>query len=191
MYQLKATRVLYQTSKYAPVAVLQLDITVPAEISSRAQISESLERIGSDGFQNLLPLSGETSAVCIYCDLALGLQQSVGHSVQYCRVQETDATLEQRVFIEYEEKASALYAAEVATGLLNGIAGQQDISQLQQVLDEFEVYSRLRVLDSNSRLLINAARRQDIPVIRPVLPRSLSKLFAATSKLNTASSSVV
>ena len=69
MYQLNATRILYQTSKYAPVAVLLLDITVPAEIGSRAQISESLERIGRDGFESLLPQSGETSAVSIYCDL--------------------------------------------------------------------------------------------------------------------------
>lgn len=173
MYHINATRILYQTSKYAPVAVWQLDITVPAEISSRAQISESLERIGSDGFQNLLPLSGETSAVCIYCDLVLSLQQSVGHSVQYCRVQETDATLEQRVFIEYEEEASALYAAEVASVLLNGIIEQLDHSRLQPWLEEFASYSRPRVLDSNARLLIKAAQRQDIPVLRPLLPSSL------------------
>jgi len=28
-YHLNATRVLYQTSKYAPVAVIQLDIMIP------------------------------------------------------------------------------------------------------------------------------------------------------------------
>jgi len=173
MYHINATRVLYQTSKFAPVAVVQLDITVPAETSSRTQISESLDRIDSDGFENLLSLSGQSSAVSIYCDLALALQRSVGHSVQYCRVEEMDAAHEQRVFIEYEEEAAALYAAEVAVELLNGILAQQDSSQARQILEEFSEYARPRTLDSNTRVLIHAAGRQDIPVLRPGLPRSL------------------
>ena len=90
MYQLKATRVLYPTFKYAPVAAVKLDITVPAEIGSRAQISESLERIDNGSSGNLLSPSDKGSAVGIYADLVLGLQKSVGHSVQYCRVQEMD-----------------------------------------------------------------------------------------------------
>jgi cyanophycin synthetase len=181
MYHINATRILYQTSKYAPVAVLQLDITVPAETGSRAQISESLDRMGGDGFVNLLSLSGQSAAVNIYANLVLGLQRSVGHSVQYYRVQENGTEGEHRVFIEYEEEATALYAAEVAVELLNGILAQQDSSQARQILEEFAAYSRPRTLDSNARLLINAARRQDIPVIRPLLPTSLYASAAEAS----------
>ncbi len=173
MYHLKVTRVLYQTSKYAPVAVLQLDVSVPEEIDTRAQISAGLDQVGSGSPGSLLTPSGEASAIYIFCDLVLGLQRSVGHSAQYCRVRESDTTGEFRVFVEYEEEASALYAAEVATGLLNGVLEQREISELQTLLKEFEAFSRPRVLDSNARLLIDAARRQDIPVIRPLLSKSL------------------
>ena len=174
MYRLDATRILYQTSRYAPVAVLQLDITVPEEYGAREQVSASLDRLDCDGFEDLLQPSGKASAVNIYCDLVLGLQQSVGHSVQYYRSQQMDAALEYRVFIEYEEEAAAIYAAEVATQLLNEILEHPGHAQLQQLLKEFEAYSRPRVLDSNSRLLIRAAGRHGIPVLRPLLPKSIN-----------------
>ncbi|MCP4048678.1 MAG: hypothetical protein GY732_22095 [Gammaproteobacteria bacterium] len=169
---MKTTRILYQTSKYAPVAVLRLDVTVPAEIGSRAQISESLERIDNGSSGGLLSPSGKGSAVDIYADLVLGLQKSVGHSVQYCRLQEMDTTLEYRLFIEYEEEGVALYAADLAIQLLDDVLEHQDNSELQQMLKEFAAYSRPRALDSNARLLIGAARRKGIPVIRPLLPTS-------------------
>lgn len=92
MYQLNASRILYQTSKYAPVAALQLEIAVPEDPASREQICTGLDRLGSSGFADLLSPSGESSAAGIYCDLVLGLQCSAGHSVQYYRMEETDST---------------------------------------------------------------------------------------------------
>jgi cyanophycin synthetase len=178
MYHLNATRILYQTSKYAPTGVLQLDITVPAETADRQQISESLDQLDSNGFTGLLSPAGEASAASVYCDLVLGLQRSVGHAVQYCRVEDTDNADEYRVFIEYEEEASSLYAAETAIQLLNDVLQQRDMSHSRLRLREFEAYARPRLLDSNARLLIQAARRKSIPVLRPLLPTSLSATAA-------------
>ena len=178
MYHINATRILYQTSKYAPVAVLQLDITVSGNIGIMEQISAALDKPGSSNFAHLLSPCDEASAVDMYCDLVLALQRSVGHSVQYCRVEEMDSTDEYRVFVEYEEDTTALYAAELASQLFNGIVEQQDNSQLQQLLEEFEVYARPRALDSNTRLLVSAAKRHDIPVYRSQLP---SSLYASTA----------
>ena len=173
MYYLDTTRVLYQTSRYAPVRVLQLDIRIPEVFGSWEQISTSLDRIGAGNIASMLPSWGKVSEAQIYSDLVLGLQQSVGHPVQYCRIQGREATLEFRVFVEYEEEAVALFASYVAIELLNSILQQQHDSQLRELLNEFEEYSRPRTLDSNTRLLINAARRQDIPVIQPLLSKSL------------------
>jgi len=174
-YHLNATRVLYQTSKYAPVAVIQLDITTPTGESAglnKAQINSGLYQVSAGSTGGPLSLSREDSPAEMYCDLVLELQRYAGHSVEYSRAQDSEPNHGHRVFIEYEEQTTALYAGELATELLNAIIKNGDspgagaIEALQQSLDEYVKYALVRSLDPNTRLFMQAAKRQDIPLLR-------------------------
>jgi len=174
-YHLNATKVLYANSNYAPVAVVQLDMEIPAEESAvfnRTAINAGLFQISEDSSSGPLSLSDDVSPVEIYCDLVLELQRYAGHSVQYSQVQPVEASSSYRIFIEYEEQATALYAGELAAELLNAImvnksnTGTKALAARQQALDEYVEFAVSRCLDTNSRLLIQAANRRHIPLIR-------------------------
>jgi len=119
-FHLNTTRILYQSSKYAPVAVVQLELEVPPEESIELSPAAGLDQISSGSSGDLLALSRTGSPLEVYCALVLGLQRYGGHSVTYSRAEKNDADQEYRVFIEYEDHATALYAAELAVDLLNG-----------------------------------------------------------------------
>ncbi len=174
-YHLNTTKVFYANSSFAPVAVVQLDMEIlpgkSAEFNHTA-INAGLFQISSGSSGGPLSLFDAGSAAAIYTALVLELQRYAGHSVQYSRLQTSEVASEFRAFIEYEEQATALYAAELATELLNAImvskdnAGLESLASLQLSLDEYVSYAAARCLDPNSRLLMQAAERLHIPLIR-------------------------
>jgi len=170
-FHLNTTRILYQSSKYAPVAVVQLELEVPPEESIELSPAAGLDQISSGSSGDLLALSRTGSPLEVYCALVLGLQRYGGHSVTYSRAEKNDADQEYRVFIEYEDHATALYAAELAVDLLNALLtnpGGLDVdtaSVLQQQMAKYAVFALEHRIDPNTRLLMRAAQRQGIPVL--------------------------
>jgi len=190
-FQLNATRVLYQTSRYAPVAVIQLELVAPAEESfglSKTQIDRGFYQLSAGGCSGPLSLSGEGTSIEMYCNLVLELQRYAGHSVSYSRVQVSEKNYNYRVFIEYEDAATALYAGELAADLLNALLEKQDSGDLDsmytlhQELDDYVDFALSRCLDPNMRLLIQSAIRQGIPVLKPERPWHVPTLPQATKK---------
>ena len=143
----------------------------PADFN-RTSINAGLFQIsaGSSGGSLSLPVDGSPEE--IYGKLVIELQRYAGHAVQYFQVQTSDATSGYPILIEYEEQATALYAGELAAELLNAIMVNKSNSEadtlaaLQQALDEYVAFALPRCLDPNSRLLIQAANRHNIPLIR-------------------------
>jgi len=173
-YHLKATRVLYQTSKYAPVSVVRLELVVLPETSAelkQAQIDAGLSLISASGTGGPLSLSTAGSPLEIYSAMVLGLQCYTGHPVDYSRVEKCETDHDYQVFIEYEDSATALYAGELATNLLNalleygGNLHAEVIARLQHELEAYVAFALRRRLNPNTRLLKEAARRLDIPFL--------------------------
>jgi len=171
-YHLSNTRILYQNSKYAPVAVLDLELVIPTTGAfglSWTQINEGLSQISTSSAGGPLSLTVEGSPLEHYCKLVLELQRYAGHPVQYART--SDAEHGYRVFMEYEDHATALYAGELAADLLNALMASEGspdaevIAGLQRDLDDYVTFAQARRLDPNTRLLMQAARRQDIPTL--------------------------
>ncbi|MGD9021670.1 MAG: Mur ligase family protein, partial [Lysobacterales bacterium] len=137
-------------------------------------MNAALRKIGKHGTDGEMRVTGAGASLEIYGELVLALQRHAGHEVAYSRV-ETSATVN-RVFIEYEDHATTLYAADVALDILNAIHATPDslapdaISSLREQLDEYVSFAMARRPDPNTRLLREAARRQDIPVIGMDLP---------------------
>jgi cyanophycin synthetase len=182
IYSLSTSRILYQTSKYAPVAVVRLELDESGGVmpeATPAVVGSYLNGIIAGYTGEALTLSGSESPLDVYCELALLLQRSAGHDVAYSRLEVRDTTPRYRVFIEYEDHATALYAGDLALDLLNAAlvahpgADAAVTAELHRQLEDFIVYALARRLDPNTRLLKEAARQRGIPVL------SLDQLWAA------------
>ncbi|MCP4045864.1 MAG: hypothetical protein GY732_07755, partial [Gammaproteobacteria bacterium] len=173
-YCLLTSQVLYQTSKYAPVAVVHLELDIPNQTIpgfSPSLMNVALSEISECGAGGEILISGSGTPLENFCDLVLRLQRYAGHEVAWSRVDTHCADRGRRVFIEYEDHATALYAADLALDLVNTVLDNPDglatnaISALQQQLNEYASFALERRLDPNTRLLKGAARQQDIPTI--------------------------
>jgi len=174
-YYLNTSRILYQNSKYAPVAVIRLELEIPGVKTSefnQSLVYAALDEISKSNTGGVILLPLKDSPIEIYCDLVLALQRYGGHEAGYSRVVEIEAPDHNyQVFIEYEDPATALYAAELTTDLLNvfldnpqGLDAETALA-LQQPLEEFVRFAQVHRLDPNTRLLMVAAKAQDIPVL--------------------------
>ena len=173
-YQLISTRILYQNSRFSPVPAVQLLLKTPESQSDSpvaAWIREVLSRVNMDAAGDLLTATKGDSPVDRYCRLVLGLQTDAGHQVAYYRAEaDVNSGHAFRAWIEYEDHATALYAAELAVDLLNAVAGNPGSitstpeSSLQQ-LEGYLRFAHMRRPDPNTRLLNAAAKRLDIPVL--------------------------
>ena len=169
-FQLKASDVLYQHSKFAPRAVVRLALELkPGVVELDPQQLETLlGSLAGNAPAATGPFALTGSPAEIYCSLVLALQRYVGHEVSYSRAEEHGSGF--RVFIEYEDAATALYAAELAQDLLNTLVHRpgdldSDGDQVPQAVADFEAFARARRLDPDTRLLRAAARKRAIPVM--------------------------
>lgn len=174
VYRLLTSRILYQTSKYAPVAVVCLEFDIPGGSTpgvSLSLLNATLGEVSQHGSGGAICLSGTESPLEAYCELVIKLQRYAGHEVAYSRINAQDVSRECRVFIEYEDPASALYAADVALDLLNANLENPEgveadtTSVLQQQLHEYVTFALARRLDPNTRLLKHMARQRGIPAM--------------------------
>ena len=109
VYQLTRTNILYQTSKYAPVGVIALELIVsPVQRLTEAlsRVSSAIERISGGGLGGSMLVSGGDSLPEMYSQLVLDLQRYAGHSVTYCRVDTDGGDDRFSAFVEYEDSAS-------------------------------------------------------------------------------------
>jgi len=140
-------------------------------VFSPSMMNAVLREVTGQGAGGTMRLAGMGPPLETYCDLVLELQCYAGHEVAYSRVDTCEEDRECFVFIEYEDHATALYAADLALDILNAVLDNPNelatgtVSELRLELDEYVSYAMGRRLDPNARLIKAAAGQRDIPVM--------------------------
>jgi len=170
-YRIIATKVYEGSSRHAPVPAVELRLHIDdreATSLSWSEIEASLLQVtaaSTGGVIQVAPPREDSPAGHFVC-LLTGLLEYAGNSVSFSKVLPADDTGKVLVLVEYEDTQTVLYACELAAELLSGSGADAELLVwLQHLLDDFLAFSFPRRLDPNSRLLMRAARRLEIPVL--------------------------
>ncbi len=118
-----------------------------------------------------LPLEPRALFASLYNGLALSLQVSAGHRVQYCQGSLEEDPRQLRVMFEYEDEDVGLRASQLAHLLLKKACPVIEVklpsvdkqATLASLLADFPGFARSRLLPVDTQAIIDAARRENIP----------------------------